>query len=114
LPILVTLMMEEIRSSEMSVLIRAKRRNIPEDGILRCHRRQNLKSYVALTGWALYRRCNVFPVRYKQGFISQKTAFFIITAVITSHLKKNCFSTKVQQARALCGCCTYTLIVPVL
>jgi hypothetical protein len=26
---------------------------IPEDGILRSHRRENLKSYIALTGWTL-------------------------------------------------------------
>jgi hypothetical protein len=26
---------------------------IPEDGILHSHRRQNLKSYIALTGWTL-------------------------------------------------------------
>jgi hypothetical protein len=26
---------------------------IPEDGILGSHRRENLKSYIALTGWTL-------------------------------------------------------------
>jgi hypothetical protein len=26
---------------------------IPEDGILHSHHRENLKSYIALTGWAL-------------------------------------------------------------
>jgi hypothetical protein len=41
---------------------------IPEDDILHNHRRQNLKSYIALTGWALYRRRNVSPVKYELGF----------------------------------------------
>jgi hypothetical protein len=54
LPILVTPMMEAIRSTETMVLTRATRRNILEDGILHSHRRENLKSYKALTGWALY------------------------------------------------------------
>jgi hypothetical protein len=52
-PILVTLMKEAVCSSETSVLTRATRRNIPEDAILHSHRRENLKSYIALTGWAL-------------------------------------------------------------
>jgi hypothetical protein len=44
-PILVTLMMEEIRSSETSILTRSTWRNIPEDGILYSYRCENLKSY---------------------------------------------------------------------
>jgi hypothetical protein len=52
-PILVTLMMEALGSSETSVLTRATRRNIPEDGTLHSDLRENLKSDIALTGWTL-------------------------------------------------------------
>jgi hypothetical protein len=52
-PILVTLMNEALSSSETSVLTRATWCDIPEDGILHSHCRENLKSYIALTGWAL-------------------------------------------------------------
>jgi hypothetical protein len=45
--------MEVIRSSETSVLTRAAPRNIPEDGILHSHGRENLKSYTAFNRWAM-------------------------------------------------------------
>jgi hypothetical protein len=52
-PVFLTLVMEAIHFSESSVLARATRRYNPEDGILHSHRRENLKSYIALTGWGL-------------------------------------------------------------
>jgi hypothetical protein len=45
--ILVTLMTENIHPSVTSILTRATRRNLSEDGIVRSHRRENLKSYSA-------------------------------------------------------------------
>jgi hypothetical protein len=60
--------MEATRSSETSVLTRATQRHIPEDDILHSHCRENLKSYIALTGWSLKRRSNVSPVKYELGF----------------------------------------------
>jgi hypothetical protein len=40
---------------------------IPEDDIFHSHCRENLKSYIALADWAVYRRRNVSPVRYRLG-----------------------------------------------
>jgi hypothetical protein len=51
--LLATLMMVALRSSETSVLTTAARRNFLDDDILHSHRRQNIKSYKALTGWTL-------------------------------------------------------------
>jgi hypothetical protein len=59
---------------------------IPEGGILHSHRRQNFKSYIALTGWALQRRRNMSPMRHELGFISRKVIFFIASAVKASAL----------------------------
>jgi hypothetical protein len=51
--ILVTLMMEALRSSETSVHNRATWHNIPEDDILHSHCCKNLKSYI--TNWLFCR-----------------------------------------------------------
>jgi hypothetical protein len=51
--ILASMVMEAPNSSETSVLTRATRRNIPEDGIRHSHRRVDVKSYIALTDWTL-------------------------------------------------------------
>jgi hypothetical protein len=59
------------------------RLHIPEDGILHSHRRENLKSYVALTGWTFERRRNVSPVRYVLGFYIPEDG------VLHSHRREN-------------------------
>jgi hypothetical protein len=49
---------------------------ISEDGIPHSHRRENLKSYVTLTGWTLSLRRNMFPVRYELEFYITEDVFF--------------------------------------
>jgi hypothetical protein len=61
-------MKEALTSSETSVVTKATRRTIPEEDILHSDRRDNLKSYITLTGWTLYWRRNVSAVKYEQGF----------------------------------------------
>jgi hypothetical protein len=92
-PILVTLMKEAPTTSETSVLIRAIRLNIPEDYILHSHSRENLKSYIVLTGWTLWRKRNVSPVRYELGFYVPEDA------ILHSHRRENLKSYKIQFLR---------------
>jgi hypothetical protein len=53
---------------------------IPEDDILHSHRRGNLRSYIALTGWALR---NESPVRYDLDFYIPKYG------ILHSHRREN-------------------------
>jgi hypothetical protein len=50
---------------------------------LRSRRRENLKSYIALTGWPLQRRRNVFPVRYELSFYIPEVG------ILHSHRREN-------------------------
>jgi hypothetical protein len=59
------------------------RRYITEDAILHSHCHENLKSYIALTGWALQRRGNVFHVRYELGFYIPEDG------ILHSHCREN-------------------------
>jgi hypothetical protein len=69
--------------SETSVLTRVTRRNTPEDVILHNHRRENLESCIALTGWTLWWRRNVSPVKYELGFYIPEDG------ILHSHCRKN-------------------------
>jgi hypothetical protein len=62
------LMTKVIFSSETLVPTRSTRRHISEDGNLHSHCRENPKSYIALTGWALRWRRNLASLRYELGF----------------------------------------------
>jgi hypothetical protein len=96
------MMREVTRSSETSVLTGVTRHNIPGDGILHSHRRENLKHYIALTAWTIpeegilqnHRPENLksymgltgwtlFLVRYKLRFYFPEDGFFIVAAVKT-------------------------------
>jgi hypothetical protein len=55
----------------------------PEDGILHSHRRENLKSYIALTGWTVCRRSNVSSVKYELGFYIPEDG------ILHSHCREN-------------------------
>jgi hypothetical protein len=67
--------------SEM-VLTRATRCHIPEDGILHNHRHENIKSDIALTGWALV-ETNMSPVRYVLCFYIPESD------ILHSHRREN-------------------------
>jgi hypothetical protein len=64
--IFVTLMKETLSSSETSVLMRATRRNIPEDDILHSHRRENLKC------WTLNRFTVLFYILKVSSYVNIK------------------------------------------
>jgi hypothetical protein len=73
-----------ICSSETLVrLIRAARRHVTEDNILHYNRCESIKSYIALTNWALYRRRNVSPVRYELDFCIREDG------ILHSHRREN-------------------------
>jgi hypothetical protein len=61
----------------------------------RQNRRENLKSYIALTGWALYVRRNVSPVKYELGFYIPEDG------ILHSHRHENLTSTRALTGWAL-------------
>jgi hypothetical protein len=56
---------------------------IPDDDILHSDRRENLKSYTALSGLTLYLWRNVSPVRYELG------VSILEDGILQSHRREN-------------------------
>jgi hypothetical protein len=67
----------------MSVVTRSTRSIIPEDDVLHSYRSETLKFYIELTGWVLWRRRIVFPVRYDLGFYISEDG------ILHSHRREN-------------------------
>jgi hypothetical protein len=91
-------MMEVMLSSKTSVLASVTRRNIPEDGILHSHSRENLKFYTELTGWGLLPRRNVSPARYGLGF------YIPGDGILHSHRHENLKPYKLVSCRLVISC----------
>jgi hypothetical protein len=56
---------------------------ITEDDILHSHRRENLKSYIALKAWTLQQIRNVSPVKYELVFYIPEDG------ILHSHRREN-------------------------
>jgi hypothetical protein len=69
---------------------------IPEDGILHSHRRENLKSYIALTAWALQLRRDAPPVKYELDSYTQEDD------ILHSHRRENLKSYRVKSFKHSC------------
>jgi hypothetical protein len=79
--------------------------HIREDDILHSHCHENLKSYIALTGWALWWRHDVSPVRYELGF------YILQNSILHNHHRGNLKSYFTTILTATLECCqTYIFI----
>jgi hypothetical protein len=116
-------MKEAPRSSETSVLTRATRRNNPDDIILHSHRRENLKSYNAITVFIssekgdslsnlltmvkkIYPKCHIYLLQIEGEWIFKITALFRILT-LTTNLTKSSVSYDITQGGSTerASCC---------
>jgi hypothetical protein len=86
--ILVTLMMEMLRSSETLILTRATPRNMQEDGILHSRRGENLKSYNCLN---CSPKCSPKSLEIKLLF--NDVIKIVLNEIIHGHFNTQCYDT---------------------
>jgi hypothetical protein len=77
-------MKETISTLETSILTRSTHSNIPEDGILHSHRRENIKSYTAIISFSITDRYSVLRKVQNSNLTQQSYPIAKLTDTVCS------------------------------